>query len=150
MKTTLDNGFGKVLNAIKAKRLSYTPETNSQWAKEMADLRELHGDNTPAFKRAVHDKKVAGADEILETLDGVELAKRMLLIFINLDENAVAYFSFDGHLIVVEVSSYGVELTAHNKNGNNVYKYFNSCSLENDIEKAGFQVERMLESINII
>lgn len=149
MEAILNNGFSKVLDKIKEAKM------NASWSDVelnrniIAKLREKHGDNTPEFKRALHDKRVAEADEVLEALDGVALAKRMLLMFINLDSRFVADFAYNGHLLVANVSDYGVELMAYNKNGGFKSLYFNACELENDFEKAGSMIERVLSKIDI-
>lgn len=149
METILKNGFNKVLNGVRVKFENITLESDLQWANDLAELREKHGDNTPEFKQALHDKRVAEADEVLETLNGVDLAKRMLLMFINLDERYSARFAYDGHLLVVEIMGYGVALTAYNKNGGFKSIYFNACELENDFEKAGAKIEKTCAKANI-
>lgn len=149
MEAIFDNGFENVLNSLKVKFANITLESDLQWANDLAELRKQHGDDTPEFKRAVHNKKVADADEVLETLNGVELAKRMLLIFINLDERYSARFAYNGHLLVVEIMGYGVALTAYNKNGGFKTIYFNACELENDFEKAGAKIEKTCAKANI-
>lgn len=148
MKTTLDNGFSKIIDrAIKA-QASITWDDIVKGREELQKIEEKSGFRSNEYNSHLLKSKLDASLENWDNLDFASIAKRAVLIAIN-TENVAFNFIRKGGAVRVEADGPNVCFQVFNKEFETFGKAFNVCELESNFSKSGEKLKRFFEKANI-